>query len=152
MSSFTKELITRTLDRDALRNDHEAGLYSIPEKLYDGCHWQLKEEFEFYVGAKENEEYICVPHDFITDLASVPKILWNIYPPFGLYGKAAVLHDFLYQTLGIDGKYTRTQCDAMFLDGMKALKVGWLNRHNIYWGVRIGGGFTWAKYQRNKAY
>lgn len=32
---------------------------------------------------------------FLTDLASVPKLLWWLYPPFGRYTKAAVVHDML---------------------------------------------------------
>lgn len=79
---------------------------------------------------------IDVPAGFETDFASVPQLFWNILPPTGSYGKAAVIHDFLYRTRGIA---TRAQADAVFLEAMTFLNVGWWTRQIIYWGVRLGG-------------
>lgn len=45
----------------------------------------------------QREKFI-VPAGFTTDLASVPKFLWWILPPFGRHSRAAVLHDWLYTT------------------------------------------------------
>jgi hypothetical protein len=61
-----------------------------------------------------------VPAGRITDLASVPRILWAIYPPFGRYTRAAVIHDDLY-----DGhrrrkaRYSRMYADAIFYEAMR---------------------------------
>ena len=40
-----------------------------------------------------------VPAGMITDGASIPRVLWVIYPPFtGLYRQAAVIHDYYCET------------------------------------------------------
>ena len=36
-----------------------------------------------------------VPAWFKTDLASVPRIAWYLFPPSGEYAAAAALHDYL---------------------------------------------------------
>ncbi len=40
---------------------------------------------------------IVVPKGFVTDGASIPRILWPIIPPFGPLLEGAILHDFGYQ-------------------------------------------------------
>lgn len=40
---------------------------------------------------------IEVPEYFVCDLASVPRILWFVFPPFGEYIRAAIVHDYLYE-------------------------------------------------------
>src|SRR4051812_5700781 len=45
---------------------------------------------------------IRVPAKFVTDLASIPQILWNILPPIGAYDAAAVVHDYLYTLSGFE--------------------------------------------------
>ena len=55
-------------------------------------------------------------------------MLWNILPPTGPYGKAAVLHDWLYRTAG---KATRAQADRVLREAMEALGVGWWTRHAL---------------------
>lgn len=82
---------------------------------------------------------ITVPKDFTTDFASIPKPFWGILPPDGPYGRAAVVHDYLYSTQGMGGELTRLQCDEILLEAMKALGVGWLTRGIIYRAVRIFG-------------
>lgn len=79
---------------------------------------------------------IRVPVGFKTDFASIPRGLWNIFPPTGAYGKAAVIHDFLYRCTMVDRKL----CDQVFLEGMETLGVGWLTRRLMYRAVRIFGG------------
>lgn len=150
MSSFTEDLITRVLDVDAYLRDRAKGATAIPAELYDGRHFQVMKEFDYCVGAKGSKEIIHVHKGFITDFASIPQIFWNILPPTGKYGKAAVVHDFLYQTLGLGGKYSRKRCDEILLEAMVPLQVGWLTRRTIYTGVRLGGGWTWEKYEKKQ--
>jgi len=80
---------------------------------------------------------ITVPSGFVTDGASVPRIFWNIFSPFGSYFRAAVIHDYLYSPL--NAKFNRKQSDGIFLDGMRELGVGWLKRKMIYRAVRMFG-------------
>ena len=81
-------------------------------------------------------EVITVPDNFSTDLASVPKALWGIFPPFGHHTKAAVLHDYLYG----QGVRPRKQCDEIFLEAMAAMGVSKTRRYLMYWAVRAFGG------------
>ena len=110
-------------------------------------HWQVLSAFHYdtdipckglwYCQSFGQGDYrITIPSGFETDFASVPQLFWNILPPCGSYGKAAVIHDYLYRTPGIA---TRGQADAVFMEAMTFLGVDWLTRQVIYWGVRVGG-------------
>jgi len=62
-----------------------------------GNRWKLVSFFEYHVGSFPSDEVIRVPAGFETDFASVPRLFWPIFPPYGAtYGKAAVVHDFLW--------------------------------------------------------
>lgn len=101
--------------------------------------WRVARSFRYYVGNLGSDNFIDVPKGLETDFASVPKGLWNILPPDGEYTQAAVLHDFLYQTKGENGKRTRKECDEIFLEGMKVLGVPWWKRKLMFTAVRIFG-------------
>ena len=121
MSSFTTPLRLEYIDQDE---------------------WEILEEFDYYLDDYQIE-VIRVPKGFITDFASIPRILWNILPPAGPYGKAAVIHDYLYQSGGkISGRvkcYTKVESDIIFREAMKVLGVGWLKRTLMYQAVKIFG-------------
>lgn len=97
--------------------------------------WKLVESFDYHVGTYPSEDVITVPAGFITDFASIPRFLWAIYPPTGRWGKAAVVHDYLYRT----GVRPRLECDAIFLEAMTVLGVPYARRMAMYWAVRLGG-------------
>ena len=124
MSSFTTPLVVIPLD--------------------NGRQWKLAEPFEYHVGTKESDEVIGIPAGFITDFASVPRIFWSVIPPWGKYGKAAVVHDFCYGT----ELYPRKRCDEIFLEAMEVLAVSLWKRRVIYTAVRIGGRFVWKKHTK----
>lgn len=113
----------------------------------DDSLFQLTESFEFL--SEVTESIIRIPAGFVTDFASIPRVLWNILPPTGRYGKAAVVHDWLYQTRDAGThKVWRDEADAVLREGMVALKVPWWQRWMIYVGIRIGGGVAWGHYRR----
>lgn len=108
----------------------------------DGHDWIVTKPFTYPSG----EYTVVVPFGFRTDFASIPRVLWNILPPTGTYGKAAVLHDFMYQTgkWMIDGvPCTRSSADSVLRAGMDDCGVGGLTRWMIYTGVRVGGWVRW---------
>ena len=111
----------------------------IIEVMPDGEHYELIRHF--YV-TMEGTKFI-VPSGFITDFASVPRGLWNIFPPHGRYSKAAVLHDYLYRF----SKLTRKRCDEIFLECMTAIGVPYIKRYLMYWGLRVGGWAAWNSYR-----
>jgi len=84
-----------------------------------------------------------VPAQFATDFASVPRLFWNLLPPDGPYGRAAVVHDYLYSTHGLHGELAREQCDEILLEAMTALGVHFLTREIIYAAVRAFGQSHW---------
>ena len=43
-------------------------------------------------------EVFTVPTGFITDLASTPRLLWNVIAPFDV-ARAAIVHDLLYKAI-----------------------------------------------------
>lgn len=106
----------------------------------DGRTWRLIAPFAYkpLIG-----KAILVPAGFVTDFASVPRVFWRLFPPTGRYGKAAVVHDFLYQFNGVP----RERADRIFLEAMTELNVGWFTRHTLYLAVRAGGWKPWNSYR-----
>lgn len=115
MSSFTKPLVLKVLE--------------------NGTKYELMEEFEYYL--EEDKEYkITIPKGFITDLASVPRILYTLIPPFGRYSKSCVLHDYLC-CLFFQNKITRKRADYIFKESMQAVGVKKRYIYTLYFGVRL---------------
>ena len=97
-----------------------------------------------------NGPLIMIPVGFITDFASVPRILWSIFPPYDpFYGAPAVLHDYLYTLLGIIPGYpirfTRAESDALFLEAMSLQGTEEWRSLCLYHGVRLGGWMKWRR-------
>lgn len=110
----------------------------------DGRRWRLFESFGY---STRSGRRITVPKGFNTDFASVPRMFWRIFPPTGEgvpYGKAAVIHDFLYATNGL----SREAADRIFLEAMTDLKVGWFTRRTLWLAVRLGGWAAWNVYRK----
>ncbi|MFA5377206.1 MAG: DUF1353 domain-containing protein [Dehalococcoidia bacterium] len=59
--------------------------------------------------------------------------------PYGKPGKAAVLHDWLYNCK----VFSRKKSDQVFLEAMCVLKVAPWKRNLMYWGVRLFGFLAW---------
>jgi hypothetical protein len=104
-------------------------------RMLDSYRWQLLAAFEFHVGDYPSEAVIHVPAGWVTDLTSVPRVLWAIYPPHGKYAKAAIIHDYLYeQAIG-----SKEAADRTFLEAMTVLGVSRVTRTVMYWTVRWFG-------------
>jgi hypothetical protein len=111
----------------------------IVSPMPDGRYWQLVEEFDYAVGSKESNDKIHVPKGFVTDFASVPRPFWWLFPPWGKYGKAAVVHDYLYQYQ----LRTRREADDIFLEGMLVLGVEQWQARLMYRSVRCFAWLAW---------
>ena len=93
---------------------------------------------------------VCVPVGFRTDLASIPRGLWNVLPKVGKWDKAAVVHDalYFYGRIPIQGRaVTKAEADAVLREAMTLDGVGWWARFVIYSGVRLGGFVAWNHYR-----
>ena len=87
------------------------------------------------MGSYPSSTVISVPAGTVTDLATVPRLLWAIFPPHGRYAKAAIVHDYLYeQAIG-----SKPYADRTFLEAMEVLGVSRLTRMVMYWTVRLFG-------------
>lgn len=104
-----------------------------------GSDWVLLEDLEYHVGSEDSTDIITVPAGYKTDFASVPRAFWSIFPPFGKYSSAAVIHDYLYGTRS----RPRKECDKIFLECMEVLGVNWITRHTLYRSVRMFGMFAY---------
>ena len=76
---------------------------------------------------------------FITDLASIPRILHPIIHPNDKSRKPAVLHDLLYCLK----QGTREAADALFLEALEAEGVNLITRRIMWLAVRAYGWRYW---------
>lgn len=115
---------------------------------------ELMEPLEYRVGSDDSDERITVPAGFVTDFASIPWGLHNLFPPMGRWSRPAIIHDFLYATAG-DGiygarkyttrdAYSRAEADAIFREAMKVVGVPAWRREVMYSAVRFGGRKGWG--------
>lgn len=113
----------------------------IGQVLPDGRQMRLTEPL--YFTAWDIFGHI-VPASFVTDFASVPRVLWRLIPPWGPYSRAAVVHDYLYRGGRLGGQYvTRAFSDRLFYAHMRALGVCRLKAWVMWAGVRLGGFRAW---------
>jgi hypothetical protein len=63
------------------------------EDVGDGTHWVVAAPLMWH--DPDLDQVFVVPRGFVTDLGSIPRLLWSIYPRDGIYRKAAVIHDWL---------------------------------------------------------
>lgn len=105
-----------------------------------GDKWVLKRAFKFYYADKDGSplQEVIVPEGFVTDFASTPKALYSIFPPIGIYNKAAMVHDFLYDA-SCPFKIERQAADRFFLQAMEVLQVPKWKRNLMFAAVRILG-------------
>ena len=79
--------------------------------------------------------HVSVPAGFETDYASVPRLLWIIFPPSGTHNKAAVIHDYLYKSKAC----SRFLADALFREAMREVGVHAARAWFMWLAVRTCG-------------
>lgn len=106
----------------------------VPQlEFADGKYQMLYAPMTYEIGASGLS--VTVPDGFVHDNASVPPSLWSLLPAHGTYGKAAIVHDYLYWAQPC----TRRQADNLLMLAMKESGVPWVKRAAVYRGVRVGG-------------
>lgn len=115
------------------------------EVLPGGRHYKLLKEMIVF---SHRCGVTVVQAGFVTDMASVPRGFWNLFPPTGPYAKAAVYHDYLYQL----GSISRADADAEFADGMRALGVSWPTRMAMWTALRLFGWKAWDEYTNQRIF
>lgn len=122
-----------------LKNCHIPNTKGLQE--YENKRPRFLLESDFYVLI--NGKVHIIPAGFKYDHASVPRGLWNTFPPYDpLYAGAACLHDWCYA-----GEFfPREYADKLFLSAMQFTGVPKAKRGLMYIAVRIGGAFTYKKH------
>ncbi len=87
---------------------------------------------------------VIAPRGFQTDLASIPRFFWRVYPPVGSYDKAAVIHDAGYGNALVTENgdrifATKQLSDRLFLEGMNAESVPSMTAWPMYQAVVVFG-------------
>jgi len=96
-----------------------------------------------------NDEVMIEVHSgWYTDGGSVPRLLWNILPPFGTKEfKAYILHDSLWEMrCKFKGMYSMEFTNAVLEQANKECGVSWWRRKLIQLGVSKWTYFAWKKW------
>lgn len=107
--------------------------------------WELYEPFEETLS---DGSTILIPAGYVTDFASVPMLLWSIFPPIGKYNRAALVHDYLYdlqyKQKELGEKVARKFADDQFLFLANKINPNDAFRHYImYLIIRCFGKTYW---------
>jgi hypothetical protein len=105
---------------------------TLDVRTRDGRNVALLESLEYLT---DGGERIVVPAGFESDGASTPQTIWNLFPPFGPYWLAAILHDWLYRRT----QRPKAECDSLLKEAMRSLGVDLVTRDTIYEGVHLCG-------------
>ncbi len=85
--------------------------------------------------SSEGGKYV-VPVDYLTDFASIPRLLWSFLPPMGSYTKAAVIHDHAVEMQRAKGE-PRKPVDVLFYNAMRDEGTPRALASLIYYAVRF---------------
>ena len=88
---------------------------------------------------------------FITDGASIPKVLQCIYNPYGKWIKGAIIHDYLYSKYNTTG-INRKLADKIFKVIMLETGVNKNTANKFYKAVRLFGEMSWQDKIENEGY
>lgn len=134
MSSFTENLIVSPLD--------------------NGKEWVLRKSFHYEIGHKGSsrdhsgnftvdilENRVMVPAGFVTDFCSSIPMVWSVIPKWDKYGKATVIHDYLYFTKEV----SRKRADEIFYEAMLVSGVKKWKAKIMYQAVRLFGRSSYKK-------
>jgi hypothetical protein len=102
-----------------------------------GNYWRLERKLVYVCGRGG----ITVPSGFFTDFASVPRVLWPLFPPTDpAYSKAAILHDRLYEHHPV----SRRDADKLLYEAARAEGCSLWRAWCLWLGVRLGGSSSYA--------
>lgn len=121
-------------------------LDDIIVKTYGDDEYILLDDFRYHVGSADSEEVITVRAGLITDFGSVPRWARSIVEPMGVGKPAFLVHDQLYQWIGMtpEGKtYSRKECDKIMREILGVVNMPWHEKFLAYHAVRFGGQGPW---------
>jgi hypothetical protein len=96
--------------------------------------WRLLATMTYH-GTRET---FVIPAGQETDFASTPMTLRALFPPYGSYTAAVILHDFLWRELASAGQITYRDADGLLRQAMGTLGVPSVRRWAMWAAVRWG--------------
>jgi len=96
--------------------------------------WEVVEPLVY----RGRQDTFVVPAGFCTDFASVPRVFVWLFPRFGRYTPAAVLHDWLVSTGISTGVVSARDADGLFRRVLREEDVPPVRRWLMWCGVRWG--------------
>ena len=117
----------------------------IVSPFADGNFWHTRAPLEWV--SRVSGRGVTVPAGFVTDFASIPRIVWPLLPKWGKYGLASVVHDYLYAV----GRGLRSDADAALLEAMEDLHESSWRYSLVYRGVRLVGDGPWQDNARRRS-
>ena len=143
IENIRSEAEANRASRELLSESKQAGaLFSQLPALYPFRDWDyfyIDRELKWIPPSEGRFSTVRVPRGFVTDLASLPRVFWSIFPPTGPYTWAAIVHDYLYWTQIIP----RQDADEIMALGMRELGASELSIKTFYASLRVAGGFSW---------
>ncbi len=117
------------------------GFTSLPRitPFGDWDFYYLEDELKYQARDREKIKDVNVPKGFVTDLASVPSLLWAKYPPTGRYAYATIVHDYLYWTQ----ERERSEADAVLKDALRDSRVDSTTVAAFHLAVTSLGANSW---------
>lgn len=92
-----------------------------------------------------NKLVICVPKGYVWDLASVPRILWWLFPPDSDAELAFLIHDYLYENRIISKEFADNEMLlwSKVLNGRKFISLRNIDNSLRYYAVKWFGKKAW---------
>lgn len=110
---------------------------------------QLYSLVEDFVYESDTFGRITVPAGFVTDFASIPRVVWDLLDPEDpviLYG--SIIHDYLYTVAGrVPGlaiTLSRNQADQLLIETMALNGAHAALRGTVYEAVHLFGSSHWT--------
>ncbi len=107
--------------------------------------WEIRQPMTYRLVDRDDAEFVTVPPRFKTDFASVPRPFWFWLAPWGRHGRAAIVHDFLYQLGAVTDpdapvatrlrRPPKREADRIFREAMGVLDEVILKNSNFWKGA-----------------
>lgn len=125
------------LDRDVgITYSHQAS------KILKKNYWYLNEAVNVDIRSSDKRYEFTIPQGYLTDGATVPRLVWTFIPLWDECTTAVVIHDYLCNQnwIKVNGKLIsidRRTSDELFLAVMEFTGVSKIKRFIIYNFVRL---------------
>lgn len=110
------------------------------ELQFNGRRMLLLRDFAY----QDGDVSVTVPAGATTDFNSIPRGLWNYFPPWE-HPEAGVIHDYLYRT---PAGLSRETCDTIHRRILELTGASWFKRQSAYRALRLFGGAAWEAHRR----